>query len=175
MTVLCGFCSVELPPSFHDIAYCSRKCHRLYYNAHFRRKKNVDTEILHGTGHDKFIEALRKAGINYGLYDVTFRGELPFYPAEDGTFLSTSGSSSVYALPSSAFSGPSGRCIRFVSMSSASIYVKLGSSAVTPSSTTGELVVGRLPVVQYITPAQAYIAIKSSTDVVLSVSLGYGR
>lgn len=101
----------------------------------------------------------------------------PFQPLNSTapSFNSTLGSSGVYAIASTlrVFNGPTNRAVRVSSIASDDMYITFGTSLIAPS-TLGLLILGGTVESFYIAPYQAYIAIKSSTDVTLNITPGYG-
>lgn len=93
------------------------------------------------------------------------------------SFNTTSGSSGVYALASTdrVWKAPQHHVIRIDSTAADDAYIRFGSSTITVSSTAGTRVLGGLVDYFAISPADTYIAVKSSTDIILNVCLGYGR
>ena len=104
----------------------------------------------------------------------------PFSPIANSTatsFNSTLGSSGVYALESTlrVFPYPSGRTIRVGSIAADDFFIKLGSSTIDAVSTDAQLMLGGTVELFRVQPTgQSYIAIKSSTDVIVNITLGTG-
>lgn len=97
----------------------------------------------------------------------------------DPGFNSTSGSSAQYALQSTAINRywqvPSNRAVRVSSIAGDDYYLVFGSSLTAVCGTTnGILLLGGTVESFYVRPDQTYVAIKSSTDVTVNFTLGYG-
>ena len=111
------------------------------------------------------------------------RADRSFIPLPGSTgpgFNSSLGSSGVYVLESTAlnrfWNGPTGRIVRLASLgSSASYYVTFGSSLIVPGSTDGTLIMGGSVETFALEAGQSYLGIKSSTDCIVNVTLGYGE
>lgn len=105
---------------------------------------------------------------------------LPFQPIESSApaFNSTLGSSGIYALESTGvreWQFPTSRAVQIGSQAAADFFVKFGSSDTTFSSTNGILVLGGTQVIYRTNSNQTTIAIKSSTDVLVNIAIGYGN
>lgn len=94
------------------------------------------------------------------------------------SFNSTLGSSGLYLLEDSAvgriWSGPSNRAVRLASIGTDDFYVAFGSSTIVAASTNSVLMLGGTVEAFYLPPSASYIAIKSSTDVTVNITPGYG-
>ena len=106
----------------------------------------------------------------------------PFHQIENSTnpaFSSTLGSSELYALQSTAlnrfWATPNGRTVRVASLASDDYYLNFGSSLITVGTTNGVLVLGGTVELFGVVPGQDYVAVKSSTDVIVNFTLGLGQ
>jgi hypothetical protein len=92
------------------------------------------------------------------------------------SFASTLGSSGVYQIESTSvrkWQGPSNRSIRVASLASDDFYIAFGTSLIAPS-TLSMLLLGGTIEAFYLTPSQTFVAVKSSTDVIVNFTPGYG-
>ena len=106
----------------------------------------------------------------------------PFQPLVHSTapgFTSTSDSTALLALESTALNRswlyPNGRTIRIASIAGDDFHIALGSSTILAGSTNATLVLGGTVELFRVQPGQSYIAIKSSTDVAVNITLGTGQ
>ena len=110
------------------------------------------------------------------LYRTPFR---PLPTSTGPSFNSSSGSSGLYALESTALNRfwgiPGGRTIRIASIAGDDFYIALGSSTIVAGTTDSMLILGGTVELFRDTGDVSYIAIKSSTDVIVNVTLGQGQ
>lgn len=107
------------------------------------------------------------------------RASFPFHPVRGiiPSFNSTAASTSaLFALEATGreWQGPSGRAIRVASLASDDYYINFGSSTIAASTATSLLVLGGTVESFMLDPSDTYVAIKSSTDVLVNITLGYG-
>lgn len=72
--------------------------------------------------------------------------------------------------------GPHSRSVRLASQGSDDFYIAFGTSLIAASSTDSLLVLGgTAEVFHQVSPQYTYIAVKSSTDVTVNVTIGVGQ
>lgn len=106
----------------------------------------------------------------------------PFTPLENSTgpgFQIGATSSGLYALESTALNRfwqtQTGRTVRVASISGDDFYLKFGSSLIDAVSSDGTLVLGGTVEIFRVQPTiQSFLSMKSSTDVILNITLGTG-
>ena len=114
---------------------------------------------------------------------MTNRYRLPFQPIDSTapSFQVTVDSTSVAtALQSTGvrewFGGPVGRSIRIASITADDYHIQFGSTLAEATTTTSPVILGgTVEVFNPIKPAHTHIAVVSSTDVTVNISLGYGQ
>ncbi len=73
-------------------------------------------------------------------------------------------------------SGPGSRSIRLATKTADDYYFQVGSSLVVAASSDSTLLLGgTVEIFNQIKPSNTYIALQSSTDVTINVTLGYGQ
>jgi hypothetical protein len=109
------------------------------------------------------------------------RGAFSFYPVNstEPAFNSTgTGTSAFFAFESSdtnrVWQGPSGRAVRLSSKAADDYSVVFGTTTAVATSSGGILILGGTVETFRANPGQTHIAIVSSTDVTVNVTLGYG-
>ncbi len=109
------------------------------------------------------------------------RGQYAFYPVNstEPSFNSTSGSSGLYALESTAtnrvWQGASGRAVRVSSKAADDFSVAFGTSDIVATSSGSVLVLGGTVENFFSRVGWSHIMVFSSTDVTANISLGYGQ
>ena len=107
------------------------------------------------------------------------RGDFSFHHVGSSVpgFDSTLGSSSIYALQSTGvreWQGPSGRAVRIASKKPDDFYVVFGSSDMAHPTTNTATTLGGTVESWFVPASVTHVAIKSSTDIVANICLGYG-
>ena len=109
------------------------------------------------------------------------RGLFSFYPVRstEPSFNSTVGATSnFFAFESSdtnrLWQGPSGRAVRISSKASNDYSVVFGTTTAVATSSGGILILGGTVETFRMEPGNTHIAVVSSTDVSVNVTLGYG-
>lgn len=109
------------------------------------------------------------------------RFQRPFYTvtSTEPAFNSTLGSANTaYALESSdtnrIWQGPSNRTVRVASKASDDLFMVFGTTTAVATSSGGMLILGGTVEAFYVSPSQTNVAVASSTDVEVNVTIGYG-
>lgn len=97
-------------------------------------------------------------------------------PSFEVTFGAVSTANALESTGIREWSGPSGRAVRFATKTAADFYVNIGTSDIVAASTDSmSLLGGTVETIKPPFPNAGFIALYSSTDVTVNITLGYGQ